>query len=199
MHRIKTPLALLLTLAALAILVPATTSAIPPIGQKDNGFSKTDERYLHTYVQCWHAFQAKCGRNIVDDGLSSGKAPSDARVAESNATMQRWLNPPAPSPAASVSEGDAGSTPVATSVPTAPVSTGGCPSYMAAEAGSPDAVNPSSGAAGCYQVLPSTAAAMGGACADVNADSCVAAICASQGNAAWASSGATPCDYLGRP
>lgn len=75
-------------------------------------------------------------------------------------------------------------------------STGGCPSYMSGEASSPTAVNSSSGASGCYQVLPSTAAAMGSACSDVNSSSCVAAICATSGNAAWASSGSTPCDYI---
>ncbi len=67
---------------------------------------------------------------------------------------------------------------------------------MSGEASSPSAVNPSSGASGCYQVLPSTAAAMGSACSDVNSSSCVAAICASSGNGAWSSSGATPCDYI---
>lgn len=75
----------------------------------------------------------------------------------------------------------------------ATTTSGGCPSYMSSEASSPTDVNPSSGAAGCYQVLPSTAAAMGSACSDVNAPSCVAAICAAQGNGAWSSSGATPC------
>jgi hypothetical protein len=98
--------------------------------------------------------------------------------------------PPPPAPVA----------PATTSYPTtapAPTTTsGGCPSYMAGEASSPDAVNASSGASGCYQVLPSTAAAMGSACSDVNATSCVAAICASSGNAAWAASGSTPCDYI---
>jgi hypothetical protein len=77
-------------------------------------------------------------------------------------------------------------------VSAAPVaSEGGCPSYMAGEASSPTDVNPTSDAAGCYQVIPSTAAAMGAACADVNAPSCVAAICAAQGNAAW--DAAAPC------
>ena len=47
---------------------------------------------------------------------------------------------------------------------------------MAAEADSPTDVNPTSGAAGCYQVIPSTAAAMGPACADVNSPDCLAAI-----------------------
>lgn len=80
-----------------------------------------------------------------------------------------------------------------TYAPATTYSSGGCPSYMAGEASSPDAVNPASGASGCYQVLPSTAAAMGAACDDVNAPSCVAAICAAQGNGAWSASGATPC------
>ncbi len=96
--------------------------------------------------------------------------------------------PPKPTPVSTA--------PTTTYTAPATTSTGGCPSYMAGEASSPDAVNASSGASGCYQVLPSTAAAMGSACADVNASSCVAAICASAGNAAWASSGATPCDYI---
>lgn len=104
--------------------------------------------------------------------------------------------PPPPKPAptvATTSAAIAPPAPVTTTVAPAPVSTGGCPSYMSAEATSPTAVNPTSGASGCYQVLPSTAAAMGAACSDVNAPSCVAAICAAQGNGAWASSGATPC------
>jgi hypothetical protein len=92
---------------------------------------------------------------------------------------------PAPEPAPAAT-GYAGPAP-------APTSSGGCPASMAAEADSPTDVNPASGAEGCYQVIPSTAAAMGAACADVNAPSCVAAICASQGNGAWSESGATPC------
>ncbi len=102
--------------------------------------------------------------------------------------------PPTPTVAPQSSSSIAPTAPAAPSV--TPASTGGCPSYMAGEASSPSAVNPSSGASGCYQVLPSTAAAMGPACSDVNASSCIAAICASAGNAAWASSGSTPCDYL---
>lgn len=102
--------------------------------------------------------------------------------------------PPAPTVAPQSPSSIAPPAPTYSSVP--PASTGGCPSYMSGEASSPTAVNASSGASGCYQVLPSTAAAMGPACADVNATSCVAAICASAGNAAWASSGSTPCDYI---
>jgi hypothetical protein len=190
-------LAALGTAAALIVGLPAIVLATPPVGQHDNGFSKLDERYLAVYVECWHSLGSECGRNIVDDGLApDGAAPSDARVADSTATMERWLHPPKPEPtpvATSVSESVA---PASAPSSVATSSSGGCPSYMAGEASSPDAVNPSSGAAGCYQVLPSTAAAMGSACSDVNSSSCVAAICASSGNGAWAASGATPCDYV---
>lgn len=189
--------------AALIVSLPAISLAIPRIGAKDNGFSKTDERYLDTYVQCWHHFQGQCGRNIVDDGMANGEAPSPARVEDSTATMERWIHPPPPPKPEPVSQPAVSNTTSYTApapAPAAPTtSSGGCPSYMAGEASSPSAVNPSSGAAGCYQVLPSTAAAMGSACSDVNADSCVAAICASAGNGAWAASGATPCDYVSEP
>lgn len=196
----RAPVWLLLgTAAALIVSLPATGLAIPPVGEKDNGFSKLDERALQTYKDCWDELGSECGRNIVDDGLASGEPPSDAKVQEWTATMDRWLHPPkpAPVPAAPVSESVAAPTPTTTSVAPAPAtSSGGCPAYMAAEASSPSAVNPSSGAAGCYQVLPSTAAAHGAACADVNSTSCVAAICATSGNGAWAASGATPCNYI---
>ncbi len=98
---------------------------------------------------------------------------------------------PPPPPVAAPSQSVAPATTVTPSVPSA--SAGGCPSYMAGEASSPSAVNPSSGAAGCFQILPSTQAAYG--CSDVG-PSCAAAICADVGNAAWAASGSTPCDYL---
>lgn len=198
-----TPIVLSFT-TAVAILVPALASGNPEIGAKHNGFSKADERALVTYKDCWAEFKAKCGRNIVDDGLASGQPPSDAKVAEWTATMDRWLNPPKPpepAPASSASDGVAAPAPAPESVAptTATTSSGGCPSYMSGEASSPSAVNPSSGASGCYQVLPSTAANYGSACADVNASSCVAAICASEGNYAWKASGATPCDYISQP
>lgn len=102
---------------------------------------------------------------------------------------------PAPTTAAASSASVASSAPPASVATASATSSGGCPSYMSGEATSPTAQNPS-GAYGCYQVMPDTAAAMGSACADVNATSCVAAICAAQGNDAWRASGATPCDYI---
>ena len=84
------------------------------------------------------------------------------------------LNPP-PAP---TYESDMTDTSYAPTYAPAPTGSGGCPASMAGEADSPTDVNPTSGAAGCYQVIPSTAAAMGPACADVNSPDCLAAICA---------------------
>jgi hypothetical protein len=71
-----------------------------------------------------------------------------------------------------------------------------CPASMFAESGTAgyDAYNPSSGATGCYQILPSTAAAHDcDLSTPVGQDACAAAICSTQGSAAWAASGASPC------
>jgi hypothetical protein len=198
----RTPVAL--ALVVLGLLVVGTAGATPDVGEKHNGFSILDERALERY-EAAHAKDCDVGRNIVDDGYrhqdGSVTPPTDAQVREFSQRLELCIHPPPPPAPAPEPEPAAASTEyTSTPAPAAPTSTGGgCPSYMAAEASSPSAVNASSGASGCYQVLPSTAAAMGPACADVNADSCVAAICASQGNGAWAASGATPCNYIGKP
>lgn len=173
----KAPIALLCT-AAVAILIPATANAIP-IHQHT-----VITRPIGPPIEVTRVINVAPG-DRDDDGCRNSKDHYNGPGCEA---------PPAPKPAAQVPVSVAAPTPAAPSVPT--TSAGGCPSYMAGEASSPSAVNPSSGASGCYQVLPSTAAAMGAACSDVNASSCVAAICASAGNAAWASSGSTPCDYI---
>lgn len=172
----RIPLVVALVMGAMAILVPASIAKTPS--------------HNSLYVRCWNHLGAECGRNISDDGFRH----ADGRVTKAtHAQLHAWhgrihtaLNPPpAPAPVAP--------TTTTSYVAPAPTSSGGCPASMAAEATSPTAVNPTSGASGCYQVLPSTAAAMGPACSDVNSQSCVAAICASQGNSAWAASGSTPC------
>lgn len=176
--------------ACLAIIaIPATSTATPQIGQKHNGFSKTDERYLATYVDCWHKFASECGRNIVDDGLSNGQTPTDAKIEASTATMQRWLHPPkpAPVPASSVSETVAAPTPTTTSVATSSAS--GLPpeSIKSCESGGDySAVNPSSGAYGAWQILGSTAAAYGcDLSTPAGQDQCAAEIYADVGSSAW--------------
>ena len=190
----RTPLICCLA-TALGIVVPATVLATPDIGEHDNGFSKLDERALAVYEDCWKALGAQCGRNIVDDGVADGTEPSDARVQEWTATMERWLSPPEPEPTAIASSGTSvASAPATTSV--APASGGGCPSSMYAESGSAgySAYNPSSGATGCYQVIPSTADAYGcDLSTPTGQDACAAAICEDVGASAWAASGANPC------
>lgn len=163
----------------------AEVLAPPSVGAEDNGLGTCKERYLNEWYDTgqklgWEAV----GSNRVDDGnLGSPEACEEAN------RLAAMRQPPPPEPAEEAPVEDTTSY----SAPAPAASSGGCPASMAAEASSPDAVNPTSGASGCYQVLPSTAAAMGAACADVNAPSCVAAICASQGNGAWSASGATPC------
>lgn len=163
----RTPRLALLWLAASAILIalPLPAQAVP----------------IHRHV--W-------SKKPLLDGVHQ---PLLLRVVKVDVAPPYVPPKPAPVPAVSSPAIVAAPTPAPVSVAPAPVSTGGCPSYMAAEASSPSAVNPTSGAAGCYQILPSTAAAHG--CTDVG-PSCAAAICATEGPGAWASSGANPCPYV---
>jgi hypothetical protein len=181
----KAPIALLFALAAVAIIAyPSTAGAIE----------------VHKHITRTIALPDSHEPEKVQRTLTLDVAPADSDDDGCPDTEDSYNGPgcnpppppkPTPTVASSSSTSVAPPTPAPPSVPT--TSAGGCPSYMAAEATSPTAVNPSSGAMGCYQVLPSTAAAMGAACSDVNSSSCVAAICAAQGNGAWSASGATPC------
>ncbi len=170
--------ALILCAGALLLLLPATASAIT----------------IHQHV----TIDRPLGPPLIVTRVLDLPPPDSDDDGCANA-QDHYNGPgchkPPPPPVATTSPVDTAPT-TTTTTTSVPATSGGCPSYMAGEASSPTAVNASSGASGCYQVLPSTAAAMGLACSDVNASSCVAAICASAGNAAWASSGATPCDYL---
>lgn len=154
-------------------------------------------KYQATYVKVDKANAGPyaggvAGRNLADDGVLTKRGPRRARPAELRAaisTMENMLAPPAPAPVVTSTTYSVPST-------TTTTTSGGCPSYMAGEASSPSAVNPSSGAAGCFQILPSTQAAYG--CSDVGVD-CAARICADVGNSAWVASGSTPCDYISQP
>src|SRR5437870_2737524 len=178
MH-LRTPLAVLLLAAAMTI----TSSA----SARWSGWEPYEKHYLNVYEKCWSEFHSKCGRNIVDDQLVSGKKPTQARVEASSERMTRWLNPPAPAPTP-VSTQSAPSTvaPVASSG-----SLAGC--NWSAESGSAgySAYNPSSGATGKYQILPSTAAAHGcDLSTPAGQDACAAEIMRTEGPGAWSSSGA---------
>lgn len=141
--------------------------------------------YLRRHVEA--QFGHIDGRNIVVDGRSDGRAVTDAMVVRSSRVMERWLAPPPLAPVLAVA-------PSYTSAP-APASYGGSyaiPSGIVRceSGGNWRAVNPSSGAGGAYQILPSTWAAYGGQGLPENASpaeqsSIAARIYAAQGPAAW--------------
>lgn len=173
----------LVAACALALLTSMTASAATPRERYQATYERVDRHNAGPYEH------GVAGRNLADDGLESGKDASAEQLRHGIQVMLRMLHPPVVKPA--VVDAPESSTPPAP-VSTVATSSGGCPSYMAGEATSPDAVNPSSGAAGCFQIIPSTQAAYGCAAPDA---ACAAAICAEQGDAAWVA--ADPCSYLG--
>src|SRR6185295_4880968 len=92
------PIALLST-AAVATLLPATVFGTPEIGQKHNGLSLCDERYLVLYQQA-HDAGLDVGRNRVDDGklLASGEVILEPHPCQLGRRIAAMLHPPAPAP-----------------------------------------------------------------------------------------------------
>lgn len=148
----------------LALVLPAVAIAHPPTPQ-----------HVRAYERAYHADQriegrTAPGRNIIRDGLASGRAVTDADVMASLAVLQRAIAPPpapAPVPVAVTAA------PVAAPVAAAPASyaasysggsSGALPSctWVPESGGNWSAYNASSGAGGRYQILPSTWQAYGG-------------------------------------
>ena len=164
--------------ASLAMLVIAPTASAKSIEQK-----YTDLRVV--VVKRFGVDTA--GRNIRKQGLRTPKGrvvEAEARhYARSIRTFRRWLAPPAPVARA----GDR--------ISKAPAYAGGrwaipASIVMCESHGNYGAVNPSSGAGGAYQILPSTWRAMGGSGAPQNAspaeqDRIAAKVMAVQGRGAW--------------
>jgi hypothetical protein len=170
-----------------------SASADVEIGQRENGFSLADERYLIAYEKA-HKAGFDVGANLLASAWSDAEAVSDRRIRASTERLERWLNPPEPV----MSSFSTAETPETSSTyPVTTASSSGC-SYPGVEdesGGSYSVVNPTSGAYGCYQVIPSTWEAH---CSDLGRDpagqdACAARICAAQGSGAWAASGANPC------
>jgi hypothetical protein len=128
-------------IAAVAIAVPAEAGDL-------------QERYSDLYVKVAKEEGKRApGRNIVKYGLASGKEPTRAQIKESIEVLDRILNPPPLVPVAQTSTVGASYS-------------GGVPAELEAIAqcesgGDYSAVNPTSGAYGKYQIMPSTAAAYG--------------------------------------
>lgn len=136
--------AVLAALAAVTILVPASALAIPI--QVTKIAQAGDHRVV---VEHTHDVPPP---DSDDDGLADrdDDCPSQAGPEENGGCV--------PAPQASISYAGAGSGADTNSGTDA---SSACPASMAGESSSPTAVNPSSGAGGCYQFLPSTWASLG--------------------------------------
>lgn len=154
----------LLALACMAIGAPTAEATSLPAKYHD----------LRAEVVQKHGERAP-GRNIVQEGVRTKHGPRPARnaeIAESIDTFRRWLAPPPASPPAIASSNT-------TQAPTVGLqsgapsggSCGAIPGYIVGResGGNPNAVNPSSGAFGCYQLMPEHFEG-GGACADLGRD-----------------------------
>ena len=189
--------------ASIAVLVTALTiGAAGPVSADDRpAFSAAEDRALDRYEECWAKYRPDnpCGRNKVDDGVLRPDGTTRALTSEElgvwHDRLERIVNPP-PVPTTTYTY-DPGTGGYAGAPAPAPDAGGACPGYMSGEADSPSDVNPSSGAAGCYQIIPETQAAYG--CAAPDAE-CASRICdgyngiPGQGDGAW--DAADPCAYL---
>jgi hypothetical protein len=95
-------------LLAAAVVPMAQAQAEVEIGEPDNGFSKLDERYIIKWELCWQKFKQQCGANLLASAWSDAEPVSEDRIANSLATIERWLNPPEPEPVVYAAEDYAG-------------------------------------------------------------------------------------------
>lgn len=186
--KIRRAVALALTAS---VGVPAAAVAKPPTHVHQ-------QQYRHAYAAVAREFGKRApGRNILRWGLPGGRSATDAQIVASLATLERFLSP-APSPVAETpvpaSTGPQRAAYVAPVTPQASYSGGGysIPSgiVQCESGGNYSAVNPSSGAGGAYQIMPSTWAAYGGQGLPQNAskseqDRIAGEIYAKQGPSAW--------------
>lgn len=175
-------LALVAVLALVAASAPPANAAAHPLRSK----------YLRAYkeVRDRHGVRAP-GRNIVKDGLRNGRRAPRARIRRSLETLERMLYVPKPAPAPAPTAAAAPTTTSAPAPAPAPSSSGGggLPSctWAPESGGDYGAYNPSSGASGKYQVIPSTHAAY---CSDLSQspsdqEECAGRIYEGQGAGAW--------------
>lgn len=159
---------LLASVGALAFVVP--TPALANQSHAPTPRHRGVYMYLRRHVIKQFGVSA-AGRNIVRDGLSTGKPVTDAVMVSSIRVYQRtlwpYVPPPAPAPVAEpTSSYSAPQAPAQAPTATTSSYSGGysIPSYIVQceSGGNWSAVNASSGAGGAYQILPSTWQAYGG-------------------------------------
>jgi hypothetical protein len=174
------------TAVVAAALIPA--AALAPVASAQPVSRGHARAYEHAYHEVAHKLGRQVpGRNIVEDGTLHGSRPSDSQTLASLAVLRRMLAPPASTSSSSstgASDVSGGSAAGAPGVPSCASESG--TNYSTG----PDNTNPSSGATGRYQILPSTAAAYG--CDLTTAagqDACAQTIYEHQGASAWVGCG----------
>lgn len=201
------------TLAAsvtLAVFVPTAAAAKQVAPQHAR-------KYAQLYRNVTHKLGPRApGRNIVRWGVAPGQGATDAQVLASISVLERMLaplsavspfagtqaNPPVSQvggPGVSAAQ-TASTVPTVSSAPTASASStaSAAPTgsslpactWQPESGGNPSAVNPTSGAGGYYQIMPSTWAAYGGSgspqSASMSEQTAIAQkIYQSQGSGAW--------------
>lgn len=182
-----------------AILVVAASIAPTAAGSEPTIRAKTVDKFGRKQVQKYAHFHRKwthrsgrnvVGRQIVKHGMprrGRDRVASRREWRRTMAVFRRWENPPrppAPPPTLASTQPSASSSYVGGTgqyaIPTEIV--------MCESGGSYTAVNPSSGAYGAYQIIPSTAAAYGcDLSTPAGQDSCAAKIWAGgAGRSQWA-------------
>lgn len=181
----------LMASATIAAVVPAAAAAKPPSSPHVRAYQRDYQRVAHTFGR------RAPGRNIVKYGVASRGPASDADVVSSLAVLERMLAPPPAPVTSTAAQGSqtTGSTQTVASAPTSSTAGASGVPACASESGTnystgPENTNPSSGATGRYQILPSTAADYG--CnlgTTAGQDACAQTIYNHQGASAWVGCG----------
>lgn len=172
------PRIIVAALLAAAALLPAI--AWGNDGTEGNGLSWCDEMYLDLYAEV-----DPDGPNILKEGLPDGSEATEGRICRKVKVLDRIREQEA---AEAVLATQTVPTPTEAAAPT--TSSGGyaIPEYIVQceSGGDYNAVNPTSGAYGAYQVLPSTASAYGcDLSTPAGQDACAAEIYAAEGASPW--------------
>lgn len=148
---------------------------------------------MHLYEQAHKTFGTDVGANLVDDGTGTYEPYNlpNGLVAEKAAVLERWLHPPEVTPAETTAPASPGYVAESATGVTSGSGYAIPADIVACESGGDyGAVNPSSGATGAYQILPSTSAAYGcDLSTPAGQDACAAAIYADVGSSAWECAG----------
>lgn len=178
------------TWLAIFILIPLFWACVFAFAAKADPTQRVrpvrlEHRYLHLYWSVVrHHGRRSPGRNLVTRGIKTHgrvRPPSKREIARSIRTFQRWLAPP-PGPVRASDYPPHGQSAAYQggrwAIPSGIV--------MCESGGNYHAINPSSGAYGAYQILPSTSAGLGcNMATPAGQDECARRVWATQGRGAW--------------